>query len=550
MVSVGFVTDYCTSSLRFDARHSTRMDALTPGMTAWPTALYPALRQVWSRTLFAGQSATPQRPRLQSLFVLIALPALLLYPCLDFRLLEPDEGRYAEIPREMLARGDWIVPILQGEPYLDKPPLLYWLVMASYSVFGVHDWAARIPTALAVHGCILTIYLFGCRMFGERRSLRGALLLSAMPGLVGIGRLLNLDGLLTLWVTLGLFAGFRHVQPDRPRWAFAVWTLACGLGVLTKGPIAVVLVIAPLIAWRWLNPERRTLLGWRTCAAFFAGVLAINIPWYIAISLREPTFVRYFFWQHNVQRFLTPFDHLQPIWYYGPILFVCLLPAIFWAIPILRGLISGNATLAARRSSELSFCLLSCGFCIVFFSVSGCKLPTYILPALPPLALALGVLMETGDQLFTRRQWIVGGTWLGAMVAGLWILMPAYAHERSPLREANIVRELCGDPVTTVLCFPRECNSASFYLGRDDFRATRTKNIGDIINDCYTRPRTVIMFTHRHSMESFAQALPPHLNMKLTPLADFRTKNSLSIMDKAVGGAPWGLCAIAAVERR
>ncbi len=525
------------------------MDALTPGITAWPTALYPALRQVWSRTLFAGSSTTPQRPLLRSLLVFIALPALLLYPCLNFRLLEPDEGRYAEIPREMLVLGDWIVPRLQGEPYLDKPPLLYWLIMASYSVFGVHDWAARIPTALAVHGTILTIYLFGCRLFGQRRALRGSLLLSIMPGLVGIGRLLNLDGLLTLWVTLGLFAGFRHVQPDRPRWAFALWTLACGLGVLTKGPIAVVLVIAPLIAWRGLNPERRTPLGWPTWSAFLAGVLAINIPWYIAISLREPTFIRYFFWQHNVQRFLTPFDHLQPIWYYGPILLSCLLPATFWIIPVLRGLISGDAILATRRSTELSFCLLSCGFCILFFSLSGCKLPTYILPALPPLALALGVLLEAGDQLFTRRQWIAGGIWLGAMVAGLWVLLPAYAHERSPMRESAIVREHCGDPATPVLCFPRECNSASFYLGRDDFRATRTKNIGDIINDCYSRPRTIIMFTNRHSMESFAQALPPHLNMKLTPLADFRSKDRDAIMDKALGGAPWGLSAIAAVER-
>jgi 4-amino-4-deoxy-L-arabinose transferase-like glycosyltransferase len=524
------------------------MDALTPGMTAWPTALYPALRQVWSRTLFAGASASPQRPNFRSLFVLIALPALLLYPCLQFRLLEPDEGRYAEIPREMLARGDWVVPRLQCEPYLDKPPLMNWAVMASYKIFGIHDWAARIPPVLAVHGTILAVYLFGCRLFGQRRALRGALLLSVMPGLVGVGRLLNLDGLLTLWVTLGLFAGFRHIQPDRPRWAFALWTLACGLGVLTKGPIAVVLVVVPLLAWRWLNPERRTPLGWRTWAIFLVGVLAINLPWYIAISMCEPTFAKYFFWQHNLQRFLAPFDHLQPIWYYGPILLGGLFPATLWAIPSIRGLTSGEQTLAARRSSELSFCLLAGGFCILFFSLSGSKLPTYILPALPPFALVLGVLLETDDRLFTRPQWVVGGIWIGAMFTGHWVLLPAYANERSPMREAAIVREHCGNPDTTVVCFPRECSSASFYLCRNDIHATRTKNVGDLINDCYTRPRTVIMFTHRHSMEAFAQALPPQLNMKLIPLADFRSKDRDTIIDKALGGAPWGLSTIAAVE--
>ena len=91
---------------------------------------------LWSRVLFPAPQASSTVMRLPSLLILIVLPALLLYPTLSFRLLEPDEGRYAQIPREMLARGDWVVPHLQGEPYLDKPPLLYWLVMLSYSVFG------------------------------------------------------------------------------------------------------------------------------------------------------------------------------------------------------------------------------------------------------------------------------------------------------------------------------------------------------------------------------------------------------------------------------
>lgn len=524
------------------------MDALTPGLTTWPTALLPALRQVWSRTLFAGAAATPERARTSSLFALIVLPALLLYPCLQFRLLEPDEGRYAEIPREMLLAGDWVVPRLQGEPYLDKPPLLYWLVMISYQVFGVYDWTARIPPALAVHATILAVYLFGCRMFGERRALRSALLLSVMPGLLSIGRLLNLDGLLTLWTTLGLLASFRYTQPDRPRWAFALWTIACGLGVLTKGPIAIVLVVAPLLTWRRLNPPRCAPMGWRTWSLFLLGVSAINLPWYIAMTLREPTFVRYFFWQHNLQRFVAPFDHVQPIWYYGPILLVGLMPATLWALPMFRGLISGDAGLASRRSSELSFCLLAGCFCVAFFSLSGSKLPTYILPAFPPLALAIGVLLATDGRLFTCSQWLVGGAWCCLVFASHWYLLPAYAHERSPMRDSAVVQRHCGDPTVPVVCFPRQCNSASFYLARNDMYATRTKNIGDLINQCHARPRTVIMFTHRHSMEAFAQALPPQLFMKLTPLADFRNKDAGGMMDKAFGGAPWGLSAIAAVE--
>src|SRR5262245_56004045 len=147
------------------------MDVLTNRLSHWPTALIPALRLVWTRTLFAGPSPTPEQPRAAGWFLLVVLPGLLLYPCLSFRLLEPDEGRYAEIPREMLARGEWIVPQLQGQPYLDKPPLLYWLVMLSYSIFGVHDWSARLVPALAVHATILCCYAFGCRMFGQRQAL-------------------------------------------------------------------------------------------------------------------------------------------------------------------------------------------------------------------------------------------------------------------------------------------------------------------------------------------------------------------------------------------
>src|SRR6185295_3012081 len=156
------------------------------------------LPYLWQRALFAGpRSATETPCRLSSLLWLFLLPGVLLYPALGFALFEPDETRYAQLPREMLQRGEWIVPTLQTEPYLDKPPLFYWLVMLSYSVFGFHDWAARLVPALAVQGCIVVGYLFGRRFLGERPAFWGALLLALMPGFVGMGRLLVLDGVLT-----------------------------------------------------------------------------------------------------------------------------------------------------------------------------------------------------------------------------------------------------------------------------------------------------------------------------------------------------------------
>ncbi|HMC65838.1 MAG TPA: dolichol-phosphate mannosyltransferase, partial [Gemmataceae bacterium] len=112
-----------------------------------PRSLPAWLPFLWSRVLFSGVDRPNSAFRWRSLLLLLVLPGALLYPCLDFHLFEPDEGRYAEIPREMLVRGEWVVPQLQGQPYLDKPPLLYWLVMLSYQLFGVDDWSARLVPA-------------------------------------------------------------------------------------------------------------------------------------------------------------------------------------------------------------------------------------------------------------------------------------------------------------------------------------------------------------------------------------------------------------------
>src|SRR5262245_58079985 len=192
---------------------------------------------IWSRVLFPGSRPACSPVRRDALLLLVVLPALFLYPCLRFRLFEPDESRYAEIPREMLERGEGVVPLLQGEPYLDKPPLGYWLIMASYQLFGVHDWAARLVPALAIPLTLLLSYLFGRRCLGERAAFRGALALSLAPGFLGMGRLLILDGLLTLWTTLALFAGFTALRG--PAWRGGWWAVAClatAFGVLTKGP--------------------------------------------------------------------------------------------------------------------------------------------------------------------------------------------------------------------------------------------------------------------------------------------------------------------------
>lgn len=518
--------------------------------TTWPTGLIPAVQLLWSRSLFPGKCPPSRVNSAVVWLTLIAVPAILLYPNLSFHLLDPDEGRYAEIPREMLARGDWVVPHLQGQPYLDKPPLLYWLVMLSFQAFGVSAGAARLVPALAVHLTIIVTYTLGRRVVGDRPAFRGALLLSLMPAMVGMGRLLILDGLLTLWTTLGLYGAFlavRHPAIGSQRVYWALGAVACGLGVLTKGPVAIILLMVPLFAYRWLHPQLTRPISWKLLAGFLAIVILINLPWYVLICIRRPEFAGYFFWQHNLQRFLSPFDHLEPFWYYIPILLGGLLPAAFWLIPAGRFLLSDEPAAAQRRSPELAYCLLAGGWCVLFFSLSGSKLPTYILPAFPPMALVFGYVLDDGsNRLFGRFRWAVIITWLLGLSLACHVALPWYARVRSPMRDEEVLTKWCGDPAVSIVCYPRNCDSVAFYLGRDDLRSTRSKHVHLLIQDLLSRPRTVVLFTHNHSLEAFRQAVPAQL--RVTPVAQFRGAVDNSFLKVFAGDTPWGLCDMAVVE--
>ncbi len=504
---------------------------------ALPRSLLACLPVLWTRVLFPARVDTATRVRGPALALLVFLPGLLLYPCLSFLLFEPDEGRYAEIPREMLLRGEWVVPYLQGEPYLDKPPLLYWLVMGSYRLLGVHDWAARLVPALAVHACILLTYLLGRRLVGERAAFWGTLTLGLAPGFLSVGRLLVLDSLLTLWVMLALLAAFEAVRGARlHRGWWLTAAVGCGLAVLTKGPIGVVLLVPPLLLHRWLTGAAWPLRG-RDWLVFAAVVLGMNLPWYVAVSCRLPAFASYFLWKHNILRFLTPFDHQEPVWYYGPILLLGLLPASLLALGLLRFLFSGDPARAGRRCPEWGFTLLAGGWCVLFFSLSGCKLPTYVLPAFPSLALALGYYVTQSAWATSRWTRAVGVLAFGGLAVLHYGVVPWYADLHSPMSRAAEVRRYCDG--TPVVCYPRPCDSVAFYLGRADFRSFRSKETPALLNYLGQQPRMVLLFTHRHSPDGLRSVLPSGWRLTgMTPIS----KSWLSF-------SKTGYCHMAVLER-
>ena len=364
-------------------------------LTDVPKTLATLLPFWWSRVMFAREPANDSMKGGWLGFAMVMMLAALLFFCrLRTPLLEPEEGRYAEIPRQMLLQGDWLAPTLNGQPYLDKPPLLYWSVMAAYSVFGIHDWAARLIPGLAGLLTVAVAYLWARRVAGARAALLGALMLCLSAGFVYYGRMLTMNGLLALFVTAALACGHCAMQsPKRQRWLWLAAGLCAGLGLLAKGPIALVLILPPLVILsrldsRSVRPRPGMWVAFLFAAAMIAG------PWYLAIMVRHPEFAGYFLWRHNVVRFAQPFDHQAPPWQYLPGLAVGTLPWLLLAIPLLRDLISHSQEAARMRPASLGAFLLMFGWSLLFFSLAGSKRPVYLVPVFPPLALALGCYLD------------------------------------------------------------------------------------------------------------------------------------------------------------
>jgi 4-amino-4-deoxy-L-arabinose transferase-like glycosyltransferase len=351
----------------------------------------------WSQTLFPTKKPASTRYDRRfwlGLIVLLAVSGSVLFPHLSYPLVEPDEGRYAEIPREMLRSGDWLVPTLNYEPYYDKPPLLYWLVAASLHTFGVHAWATRlVPTSAALLS-ILATFLFARRMLGTRTAFLGALALSLMGGFMQCGRFLVLDSVLTCFVATSLFAAFEAVQGTRFRWDWWLASAAfCALGVLTKGPVALVLLGPPVAVFTWLQRDtaRPRVRHW--CA--YAGIIAaVAAPWFVAVTLHDPEFAYKFFVEHHLKRFFGQEYHDSPFWFYVPVLLIGCLPWSTLLYSFMKYLFTRADAVRALRLRAMGFCLLWAAWCVLFFSLSRGKLPPYILPALPAVALLIGCTLE------------------------------------------------------------------------------------------------------------------------------------------------------------
>jgi 4-amino-4-deoxy-L-arabinose transferase-like glycosyltransferase len=348
-------------------------------------------------------------------------------------LLDPDEGRYAEIPREMLASGDWITPRFDGLKYFEKPPLQYWATAAAYAGFGVSEWSSRLWSVGLAFACLPLVYAWVACFYGAGSALAALLALAVSPFFAVVGHLNLLDGAFTFWLTAALLA-FTVAQSAPPasvperRWMLAAWALAA-LAVLSKGIVVAVLAGGALMLYTLIE---RDAAPWRRLhpAAGVALFLGVAAPWFVAVSLRNPSFPQFFFVHEHFTRFLTTVhQRFEPWWYFLPLLLLAVLP---WLPGLLRACRRAwpQAGTGAARFRPLRFLLLYAALTLVFFSASGSKLAPYILPLLPVLAAVTGAGNPAPLSLARTAAWV--GAALVLLVAGGLLIYSARVNSFVP----------------------------------------------------------------------------------------------------------------------
>jgi 4-amino-4-deoxy-L-arabinose transferase-like glycosyltransferase len=404
-------------------------------------------------------------------------------------LFNTDEGRYAEIPREMLHGGDWVIPHLNGLAYIEKPPLQYWATALSLWVFGEGEFAARLYTACCALGTLAVVWVLVARLWNAAAAWRAAAVLSSMLLFVVMGDLLTLDMSLTFYMTLALAAFLlaqRAGEPRPPRsgaprlgalgaaapralWMLTAWA-AVALGVMTKGLVAAAIPSAVLVCYslftRDFAPWRRLRVVWGLPL-----FLVMTVPWHWLAARRLPDFLEFFFVHEHLARYLTPSADREEVWWFFGAVFV--LGSIPWTISALRVLCLTWRRRAPPGEFDAAIFLwiwvLFIGF---FFSLSDSKLIPYLLPAMPAVAMLIGALpIDTlrRDALVTAAFTIAAGIALLAVSAlGPRFLAPSERNQyflqlAEPLLQIGVLLGVSG--VFVLLRCRRDLTRAVVFLG-------------------------------------------------------------------------------------
>jgi 4-amino-4-deoxy-L-arabinose transferase-like glycosyltransferase len=315
----------------------------------------------------------------------------------------PDEPRYAAVAREMLLTGDYITPRLYGTPWFEKPVLMYWVAAAGYKIFGINEMGARFPSALGATICVFALYWCGRKLWNRATGFIAALILATSIGCFTFARAASMDMPLTACLTMALvcFLAAVNDQAGRRRIWFYGFYAALGLGILAKGPIALVLPGLSLVAYLLVRGERWEWKLWHPHGLWITA--AVAAPWFVLCAMANGwNFIDVFLIAHNIERFTTPvFGHDRPAYFFLPVLLLLTFPWTFLLISALR------RPLGRSQQILLWWTIIP----VVFFSFSQSKLPGYILPVVPPIALLIAKeILEPTSRVYRVAVFIEAGT--------------------------------------------------------------------------------------------------------------------------------------------
>lgn len=471
-------------------------------------------------------------------------------------LFQTDEGRYAEIPREMLVTGDWVTPRLDGLKYFEKPPLQYWATAVAYEVFGASNGSSRLWTVLTGFLCILMTVFTGERLFGRRAAWLGSLTLLGSLYFTIMGHFNTLDMGVTFFMCSSLFAFLLSMDAETSRpqrgWMYAAWGFAA-LATLSKGLEAVVLsgavfLLYVLIKRDWARFKRLHFVGGLLI------YLLIAAPWFLLVSLRNPEFPQFFFIHEHFERFLTTVHHrVEPWWFFIPILLFglwCFLPQFIRALVrfVNYELVTGylrrgsDATIgsepetmpATGRFDHGLFLWLWCGFIFLFFSLSDSKLGSYILPMFPALALLLGRELARLGRRDAMLSALLG---IALAIAALWQAPELQQHGgRVPveLYQAFLPWLMAGSGllllaaiVSFLLAYFSRVTTALVLLAAGMFLATQTVAAGaQVLAPVYSQHALALQMAPYskpgvpiYSLNDYPQSLPFYLGRTMTIVA-------------------------------
>jgi 4-amino-4-deoxy-L-arabinose transferase-like glycosyltransferase len=479
-----------------------------------------------------------------SILLLAAIASVtLLFRLGNLPLIGADEPRYARIAQEMNAARRWVTPTLETRPWLEKPPLYYWITIPFVRVLGPSETAARLGSSLMAFLAAVAVFALGTALWGRKAGLVSAAVLLTSIGFVAFGRSASTDMPFTACMAVSMCVLTAAALDRIPRaWAAAGY-VSLGLAVLAKGPVALVLTGAVFAAFWCLRPS------WRLAAigpwAGIPAMLAVALPWFwLAFRENGFAFIAFFIINHNLARYVSELHHhAEPVYYYVPVLLGLFFPWTGWlALLVPR-------TRFLRRLKELPdidparfLLLLWIAVPLVFFSFSQSKLPGYMLPVLPPMALLLGErITRGGERRSVPAAWIslgisltVGAAlgvllvrsyevgWGSAALVGAAVILPAVAASRSmvrarsvPAAAAVVVQAALTVAALTVVAYP---GMAMRHSARDVAVAALAARNGPepIVSykyfhhtlHYYTGYRVAEDFTDLASLEQFASRYP------------------------------------------